>query len=482
MAFRLWLAPAFALLLVAAPVVAQQAKPRNPVEERLKAGRLEVPEGVDSGTFNKMRLGTISLENPTDAERGVLEGKAKQLVYPVTHFEYHTNTDAPTAELTPRPDERTVNRLIADLENQLVVITPGDASIPAPKVDFAREFGKAAVKAIDDVLAKGPQPIVRMNAIRMLAVVAKSGAPAATERVIKLLAEKDKTLPVESLYFALKGAENAIAAYDVARSTDKKWVSKDTYHQLVTLVEEVVRKVPQSVIDKTYLPDQGNTGTLTTDPKAPPKSAALTPEQVDTVQAFRLQAIRALGKVKTDVVADGKGGNVLRPLLTLTRVAANDASVVPAPSQREIAEALIGMANATPADRELELDAQVLAVAMARGVSQFVSDKAAGGVGEGGPAISHWKLYGTRMKAAFEAWDRVISKSRLDQGSKAVLTEFSKLAVTQVFDPLSKMNTDTGVANGLRKDAVDEWLAKKQGELKATALYKNTDATKLTPR
>ncbi len=482
MAFRLWLAPVFALSLVASAVVAQPPKPRNPVEERLKAGRLEVPDGVDSGKFNQMRLGTISLENPTDAERAVLEGKAKQLVYPVTHFEYHTNNEAPTAELTPRPEERTVNRLIADLENQLVIITPGDQGIPAPKVDFAREFGKAAVKAIDDVLAKGPQPIVRMNAVRMLAAVAKSGAPAATERLAKLLAEKDKTLPVESLYFALKGAENAIAAFDPARAAaNQKWVSKDTYHQLVTLVDEVVRKVPQSVIDKTYLPDQPNTGTLTTDPKAAPKPAALTPEQVDTVQAFRLQAIRALGKVKTDVVTDAKGGGTVRTLLTLARVAANDAGVVPAPSQREVAESLIGMANATPVDRELDLDAQVLAVAMARGVSLFVSDKAAGGAGEGGPASSHWKLYGTKLKSAFEAWDRAIPKSRLDQGSKSLLTEFSKLAVTQVFDPLSKMN-ESGVANGLKKEAVDEWLAKKQGELKANALYKNSDATKLTPR
>lgn len=483
MAFRLWLAPVFALVCLVPAAVGQPPKTINPVQERLKAGRLEVPEGVDSGAFNKMRNGGVSLENPTEAERAVLEGKAKQLVYPVTHFEYHTNNEVPTAELTPRPEEKTVNRLIADLENQLIIITPGDAAIPAPKIDFAREFAKATVKAIDDVLAKGPQPIVRMNAIRMLAVVAKSGAPAAVERIVKLLAEKDKTLPVESLYFTLKGAENALASFDPARAgANQKWVSKDTYHQLVTLVDEVVRKVPQSVIDKTYLPDQPSTGTLTTDPKAPAKPAALTPEQVDTVQAFRLQAIRALSKVKTDVVTDGKGEKVVRTLLTLTRVAASDVSVVPEPSQREIAEAVLGMANAAPVDRELELDAQVLALAMARGVYLFVKDREEpAGPGEVGSAVSHWKLYGTKLKSAFEAWDKVIAKSRLDQGSKAILASISKEAVTNVFDPLSRMN-EGGKANGLNKGEIDGWRAKRLPDLKATALYKGSDATKVTPR
>jgi hypothetical protein len=259
-------------------------------------------------------------------------------------------------------------------------------------------------------------------------------------------------------------------------------VSKDTYHQLVTLVDEVVRKVPQAVIDKTYLPDQPNTGTLTTDPKAPVKPTALTPEQVDTVQAFRLQAVRALSKVKTDIVADGKGEKTVRTLLTLTRVAASDVSVVPEPSQREIAEALLGIANAAPVDRELDLDAQVLSLAMARGVYLFVKDKTdPGEPGEGGAVISHWKLYGTKLKSAFEAWDRVISKSRLDQTSKTVLADLSKTAVTNVFDPLSKMN-ESGKANGLNKAEIDGWRAKRLPDLKATALYKGSDATKVTPR
>lgn len=493
MVYRRWLAPVFALAFLVSPILGQPPKSKNPVEERLKAGRLEAPDGIDAAKFNQMRLGGIALDNPTDADRAVLEGMAKQLIYPVTNFEYYSTPEAANAELLPRPDERTVGRLVSDLRSRLVVITPGDSAIPGPKVDFAREFGKAAVKAIDDVLAKGPQPVVRMNAIRMLGVIAESGAPAATERITKLLADKDKALAVESLYYGLKAAEQAIAMYDPARSAlAQKWVNKDMFFELVALVDDVVQKVPASVAEKTYQPDQPNqpnTGVLATDPKSPPKPAAptqLTPEQVATVQAFRLQAIRALGRVKTDVVLDGKAANKRRTAYTLARVAVSDTTLVPAPNFKEIAEAVNGLANVAPVDPDI--DPLVLAVAMARGVSDFVSDKAAGGGGgDSGPQATHWRLTGARMKATFLAWDTVVNKSRLEPAGKGVLREFSQLAVTQVFDPLSKQN-DNGVVSGLKKEAVDEWLSKKMGDVKAMQLYKDTDkskdsgTSKLSPR
>lgn len=483
MASRRWLAPVFAVLCVVSPVVAQATKPRNVVEESLKTGRLEVPDGVDPSKFNQMRNGNIALNNPTDAERAVLEGMAKQLVYPVTHFEFYSTPEASNAELTPRPDEKTVGRLINDLRSRLIVVTPGDTTIPAPKVDFAREFGRAAVKAIDDVLAKGPKPVVRMNAIRMLGVVAESGAPAATERITKLLAEKDKGLPVESLYYALKAAEDAIAKYDPARSAvGQNWVTKNMYFDLVSLVDDVVQSVPASVAANTHQPDATGTGTLTTDPKATPTAPAqLTPEQVATVQAFRLQAVRALAQVKTDVVYDDKREKQRRTLVTLARVAVRDTSLVPIPSNREIAEAVYGLANATPTDTEL--DAKVLAVAMARGVSEFSTPKASSARGgDTGPQMAHWKLTGARLKSAFQAWDATaVAKSRLDQASKTLLRNFTQMAVTQVLEPLSKQ-TESGTVVGIAPEEIDSWRTKQEAELKGLQLYKDSDKTKLTPR
>jgi hypothetical protein len=158
----------------------------------------------------------------------------------------------------------------------------------------------------------------------------------------------------------------------------------------------------------------------------------------------------------------------------------SDSTLVPAPSSKEIAEAVSGLATAAPTD--VELDAAVLAVAMARGVSGFVSEKAAAERGgDTGPQSAHWKLTGAKLKKTFQDWDALVSRSRLDKASKDLLREFSQLAVTQVFDPLSRQS-ESGVVTGLKKEAIDEWVVKKQADLKALQLYKDTPTAKITPR
>lgn len=475
MVSRRWFAAVLAVACVVTPLVAQPAKPRNPVEERLKAGRLDAPEVVDTAKFNQMRNGNVALSTPTDAERAILEGRAKQLVYPVTHFDYYSPTESSAAELTPRTEEKTVAKLLSDLRGQLLVISPGDSSVPAPKLDFARAFGEAVVKAVGDVLAKGPQPVVRMNAVRMLAVVAETGAPAATEQIIKLLADKDK-LPVDVLYYTLKAAENAIAAYDPARSAEaQKWVSRDKYYALVTAVDDIVNKVPSTVALQTYLPDPLGTGTLTTDPKNPPKATAqLTAEQEATVQAFRLQAVRALAKVKTDAVFDSRNENKRRTAYTLAKIAVSDTTLVPAPSVREVIEAVGGLATAAPNDPEL--DPLVLVVAIARGVGEY-ADKKTPGQAETGPVAQQWKLTGTRMKITFQAWDAGVAKSRVDKATKDLVRDLTQQVVALVFDPLSRQ-TETGVVNGLNVGELTGWRTKKEAEVKVMQLYKDTDKGK----
>lgn len=481
MAARRWLVCVLVLSLAAAPAAAQRGK--NPLEEMFKASRREVPEGNFSEPFNRMRNGNVALDPPSDADRKVLEDVARTVIYPVTHYELYSPPDSATAELAPRPDERTVSRQVTELRGRLVVITPGDNLIPGPKVDFAREFGAAGVKAINEVLEKADKPIIRANAVRMLAVLAESGAPAVTDKLVELLQQKDKGLSVEMLYWALKGAEKAIAMYDPGRSAEaQKWVTRDKFFTLVSLVDEVVLKVPAVVAEKTYHPEKPNTGTLTTDPKAPPKPAGLTPEQVATVQMFRLQAVRALAEVKTDVVYDSKREKERKTLLTLAKVAVSDPSIAPPPSFKEIGEAVYGLVNATPTHDDL--DGGVLGAAIARGVSDSVGEKAAAERGgETGPQAAHWKLTGARMKVALAAWEATLAapRTRLDKAAKDDLRSLSQLAVASVYDPLSKQS-DTGVVSGLKKEDIDDWYSKKVGGLTTTALFKNADDTKLTLR
>lgn len=483
MASRRWLVSAVVLALAAGPVAAQdKGKGKNPYEEMFKSARRELPDG-NTEQFNKMRIGNVALAPPSDVDRTILENEARKTIYQITHFELYTPADTDRAELVPRPDEKTVSKVMSELRGKLVIVTPG-VNIADPQVDFAREFGAAAVKAIDEVLAKATQPAIRANAFRALAVVAESGAPAATDRVIALFEQLAKqsdvrTYPVEALYYGLQAAQNAIAKYDPARSTaDKKWVSKDKYFALVSLVDDVVQKVPPAVAERTHQSDASTGGVLATEakdpPKEAPKSAALTPAQVATVQFFRLQAIRALAAVKTDVVYDSNKEKSRATVLTLARVAVADPSVVPPPSLREIGEAVVGLVNATPTHEDL--DGTVLGAAIARGVSLFVADKGTAEKGEGVTQVTHWKLYGARMKAALNAWDATVNgrQAKLSQEDRKQLSELAQVAITNVFEPLSKQS-DTGGVSGLDKDKVESWVTARTPALEAKVTDKDKE-------
>ena len=466
---RLWFVAAVAAALPATV----WAQPKNPLEDTFRASRLESPPDNVGQKFTALFRGTESLDPPTDEQRRVLETKARLTVYPVTHFDQYTSTETGKAELAPRVEEKSVNRLITELREQLVVVTPGDTTVPATKVQFCKEYGAAVVKAVDEVLAKATLPIVRANAVRMLAVLAESGAPAALEKITALLTQKSPQ--VEVLYWALKGAEPAFNLYDPVRG----WVDRNSYHALVRRVDEIVREVPAVVVEQTYQP-VGGAAALVADPKVPPKPS-LSPEQVLTVQAFRLQAVRALARVRTDVVADKKGEGGVRTLYTLARVATSDPTLAPAPGVREVGEAVMGLANALPG---AEVDVNVLAAAVARGVLTFAADKVSStaGVGDEGKSPSaHWRLYGSRMKSAFQEWDKSVqTKAKLPKADRDVIADVVARAVPGVLDPLSKTD-DRGLSPGLKANDLSDYLTKKVGSLKADQpLFRDAPATKLS--
>ncbi len=64
------------------------------------------------------------------------------------------------------------------------------------------------------------------------------------------------------------------------------------------------------------------------------------------------------------------------------------------------------------------------------------------------------------------------------KADKDMLRELGQLATVNVFDPLTKQS-DTGVVTGLKKDTIEEWYSKKVADLKATALFKGADDSKL---
>jgi hypothetical protein len=474
-----------AVTLFSAVASAQPARrPTNNVgEEKFRAIRLEAkPTTEQASKLSQMKNASVNLDPPSADDKTVLLVMARNYVYPVTHYEYYFLPDGP--ELVTRSTESpSIPRVLAAFRSQLIFATPGVQPAPTTaQLAYVREYGAAAVTAISEVLQKNPPPAVRINALRMLVMVAESGAAAGVDKAIELLKKKDEPgHPVDVLYYALKTAEGALGAYD--RERGNKFVSKNSYFELVTLVDDVVQKTPACVIEKAYIPEKPFNPALSTDPKkADEKANSLQQEQVDAVQAFRLQAIRALGKVRTDIVQNETLDKERRPLYTLARVAVSDPAVVPAPSVKEIGEAVIGLATMVPSE---SINADTLGLVIARGVSDFVTDKATSGraIDKDVVQVAHWKLYGGRLKQAFSAWEKEIQspKMKLGKASKDSLVGLSQTATSAVFDPLSKQQADGGGV-GVNKSAVDNWMTTKMAEIKLSgppSLYQDKPTLKV---
>lgn len=464
------------LAVLAAVAAAQQpkTKPVSSAEEKFKPFRMSVdPTGDQLSIVTKMKNGTVNLDPaPQPADKTALDQVARSLVYKITLHELYLAPDG--AELTPRdPNGPTAAKAIDALRAQQLVVAPG-AQLPPTQVAFTREFGKAAVQAITEVLEKGPPTPIRVNALRMLEAVAESGTPAAWDKVIALLKQKDdKNLSLDVLYYSLRAAEAALGTYDKDRI---KWVTKNQCFELVSLVDEVVLKMPAAVAEKTYIPEKPATVALTTDGKPPVGAGGLTREQVEAIRAFRIRGVRALARLRTDVVKDDAGDKERRPLHTLALIALSDPSVSPPPNFKEVGEAVVGLATLLPSDT---VNANLLGMAIAKGVSDFAGVKTADNRTDADASqFTYWKVYGARMKAAFTAWEKDIQspKVKLAPPDKATLVGLSQLCVNNVFDPLTKM-TDKGQAN-INKAPVDEWLNAKLNTIQpgAVPLYANSKA------
>jgi hypothetical protein len=472
-----------AVLLTTTAVYAQPAKKpaTNSAEEKFRPYRLEVkPSGDQASRLSVMKNASVNLDPPSAEDSAALKIMAKNYIFPITYHENYLLAEGP--ELIAKSTEApSAAKTIATFRSQQLYAGPGTQPPPSQiQLSYIREFGSASIEAIEEVMAKNPPSIIRINVMRILVAVAESGSPAAFDKVVALLEPKvAEALPVDQLYYVLKAAEMALGSYD--RERGNKWINRNQYFQMVTNVDALVRKMPESVLKSAYIPERPFTPELSTDPKTP-KLTDLQPEQAEVVQVFRLQAIRALSKVRTDIVFNDSQDKSLRPLHTLAQIAVSDPAVVPQPSLKEVGEALIGLATMAPSDT---LQTAALGLVLSKGTSDFIAEKAAAGREVNKDTIYplHWKVIGTRMKNAYTAWEKEVQspKLKLPKAEKDMLTGLYQTLNSAVFDRLAKQ-TDTNPAN-VDKNQVDGWYSSKHTELKSPtviSLYSDKPELKVT--
>ena len=315
------------------------------------------------------------------------------------------------------------------------------------------------------MFAKNPPAIIRVNAARLHAEGAKSGAPAFGKSVMAMLTNtyfKDKAgkpvaTPPEVFFYALRAAENLLAAYDptvlVGQFASRHSLPDAELVPLVKLLEEMVVKGPPvadkaapATVDASGRPivlaapaGEAKEGDAKPDAPAIDPAKGLTPEQAAVVRYYRRAAIRALAKVRFDTVG-GKGGpgGETRPAFTLAKVAVSDASLSLPATAGDAAEAVIGLAGMAPVASITTLNIDAWSSAMAVGMAAYAAPRIAAAAAD--ERSLPWKVYSARLNVAFSAVKRgTVSSPRLRPLAQP-LANLCDIVLADIVAPLEKDN------------------------------------------
>ncbi len=409
----------------------------------------------------------------TPAEKTYLENMAAYYVYRLTEPKYHANEESSSSDLAPRQRSFTIPYLMDDVRKYVHPLPNQSAADPSTwepnRRAYVAEFGAALDKRIIEVMTdKNPPAILRVSAARMLANVTVSGAPAHWITVQKIL--KDPKLQPDVAYYALEAAGNLFSAYDYRKKwlyNGKEWVAEELLVDLAKTVEDYITK-PLPFMDR--VAGSNRKAGEAIDMKT------LTPGEIAVAHFYRLQAIRALGKLRYDSVG-GTQAAEYRPMLTLLKIALSDPSIFPAVNSREISEAVMGICTAEPG-LDMNLDDVILAVGY--GVKAFALP-ASGAVDADRSVL--WKLYSERMKYTMTKWSKSVDKiNRIGADQKKKIEELVQISSNNVFDPLSKSNTGV-VGNRLDLTKLSDWISKnKSPEKNSSNFFRESKTTIAFPQ
>lgn len=445
--------------------------------------------------MGELKDGKLLTRGPEEkANRELFRQVAQYYVFKVTHDHFYTAND--TGELKAKNPDNTIDGVLAELENRFILVPPTDGQrLTGAQMDYIMEFGAALDAAVVAVLSnKMPPAIIRVNAARMLALAAKTGAPAHGKTILALLNNtffkrdaKPVETPPEVLYHTLRAAEGFFAAQDPRQIGTPRvgyhWLMYrgEDLPDLLALIKELEKMVLNgpAVADKAYIPPVNPatktavTDPTTTDPKTPaPKVEPKEPsaEQVNLVKYFRRQAVRALAKVRYDTLpleANATAGEV-RPAWTIAKIAVADGSITPTVTAAESIEAVIGLCGILPSQN---LNMDLIIEAVGKGVRTSYAFQ---GRPETEKAIA-WKLYSARLRVALETWKKNAAANARLRPYLGQISGLADLITADIIDAIDKDQKPVLVR-------LDAWVSEVSQRDPNRPVYKNDPQSKLNPR
>lgn len=362
------------------------------------AQQIPFPNQPRSDAFNalqKMKLGTINVkEKPeyANAYADLASFLADRLVHPPF------NGEEPKGKTN-----ESIDTLLDEVTSTWSVF-PRRTNIDETnnQIENARVFVEKMDERLQYVIKQTPKRLVKVNAARMLALVARVPVPyvrtkepkhALVDTFLKMI--RDPQYPDEVKLYVFQGLGNLLAAVDVKDPT--QGVIQDP-EKLAEVCKEL-----DKIITATY---------------PAPKVSADSPVYNDwaaVIQYIRREAVRAMAQVKYSVVRDRQRQPIARPIWTLLRVARydpqTDPAISPAFTPSERIEAVIGICQMRPDDLvNLDLVAFFVSDALLE-LGVYHNDQKAQFQRNPRfkPAIA-WKLYGYRLSEALKQWKVNVEK------------------------------------------------------------------------
>lgn len=351
------------LLLVSAPVMLAPAQDTlDPGKEKAFLGGMKDKlDGKENGRLSELRLGNKDLADEGDFNRQVLQKAAKYYVYRVTEPRFWGSGDdekdpAKTAPIT-------MNDIVKDASIQLLLPDiRRRATLKEGQVKYLDKMSEEMLKCLREVFSHNSEPICRVNAGRILALVAETGQEKTAEIILPLLANPREKDAVK--FWALKALHELLASGKPLKNE-----------------EECVLAAQAFLTRKVDIPED--------------------PQEREALNYVRREAVRALASSRYAVVPKNPAEKG-QTALWLLRVARKDGFPL-VPSLSEQVEAAIGACQLAPnkdaPGKDLQMD--VVAYHVGKVIVEFANEYSKQRGGNEGAGLP-WKLYSTKLTLALD--------------------------------------------------------------------------------
>lgn len=290
-----------------------------------------------------------------------------------------------------RPTPMTV--LHEEASRYVLIVPQPPRKISESQREYSQAYGKACVALLRPIFgtkekASKFEPLVRVNAARLLAQLGLSGHEGCIDLAVDLIEAPKETDAVR--FYALQALKNVFSAVNPEDASRSPVTNADTeLRGIQALITFVNRKSPLSV-----------------DASA---------EEVEALRYVRREAIRALGSVRKPIIRKDKAVLAI-PAVWLLRIACADPVITLTPSVAERAEALIGYLQLNP-DRQQNIDYAIFFLAKtARDLATEFNSRTTTlpaldpkvpppmGVSITQRDYYTWKLFAARLEGALKDW------------------------------------------------------------------------------